>query len=67
MVLTLMNKACALAQTSKLSAQTIIMDNNDLMEIIKHLTSDNRDLKKRIDILEEILSNWLPIIEKEKE
>ena len=38
------------------------MDNNDLMEIIKHLTVDNSDLKKRIDILEEILSNWLPII-----
>ena len=38
------------------------MDNNDLMEIIKHLTMDNRDLKKRIDVLEEILSNWLPII-----
>ena len=38
------------------------MDNNDLMGIIKHLTADNTDLKKRIDILEEILSNWLPII-----
>ena len=38
------------------------MDNNDLMEIIKHLTVDNSDLKKRINILEEILSNWLPII-----
>ena len=45
----------------------IEMDNNDLMGIIKHLTADNKDLKKRIDILEEILSNWLPIIEKEKE
>ena len=43
------------------------MDNSDLMGIIKHLTADNKDLKKRIDILEEILSNWLPIIEKEKE
>jgi len=38
------------------------MDNNDFMGIIKRLTSDNRDLKKRIEILEEILSNWLPII-----
>ena len=43
------------------------MDNSELMEIIKHLTLDNKDLKSRIDILEEILSNWLPIIEKEKE
>ena len=38
------------------------MDNNDLIGIIKHLTADNKDLKDRIDILEEILSNWLPII-----
>ena len=43
------------------------MDNNDLMEIIKHITADNKDLKKRIDILEEILSSFLPIIEKEKD
>ena len=43
------------------------MDNNDLIGIIKHLSSDNRDLKKRIDILEEILSNWLPVIGEDKE
>ena len=42
------------------------MDNNDLMEIIKHLTTDNKDLKNRIDILEEILSNWLPVIGEDK-
>ena len=42
-------------------------DNNDLMGIIKHLTADNKDLKKRIDILEEILSNWLPVIGEDKE
>jgi len=38
------------------------MDNNDLMEIIKHLTADNKNLKSRIDILEEILSNFLPVV-----
>ena len=43
------------------------MDNNDLMEIIKHITADNKDLKKRIDILEEILGNWLPIVEKKED
>jgi len=43
------------------------MDNNDLMGIIKHITADNRDLKKRIDILEEILSSYLPIVEKKKD
>jgi len=43
------------------------MDNYELMEIIKHITADNKDLKNRIDVLEEILSNWLPIIEKKEE
>ena len=43
------------------------MDNYELMEIIKHLSADNSDLKKRIDVLEEILSNWLPIIGEDKE
>ena len=43
------------------------MDNNDLMEIIKHITADNKDLKKRIDILEEILSSFLPIVGEDKE
>ena len=43
------------------------MDNHVLMEIIKHITADNKDLKNRIDVLEEILSNWLPIVEKKEE
>ena len=43
------------------------MDNNDLMEIIKHITADNKDLKKRIDILEEILSSFLPLVGEDKE
>jgi len=33
------------------------------MEIIKRLWEENKDLKSRVDILEEILSNWLPVIE----
>jgi hypothetical protein len=36
------------------------------MEIIKRLWEENRDLKNRVDVLEEILSNWLPIIEEDK-
>ena len=36
------------------------------LEIIKRLWEENRDLKNRVDILEEILSNWLPIIEEDK-
>ena len=36
------------------------------MEIIKRLWEENKELKKRVDVLEEILSNWLPIIEEKK-
>ena len=39
------------------------MSEVQLMEIIKRLSKENKDLKNRVDILEEILSNWLPIIE----
>ena len=35
------------------------------MELIKRLWEENKELKKRVDVLEEILSNWLPIIEKD--
>ena len=35
------------------------------MEIIKRLWKENKDLKNRVDILEEILSNLLPVIEKD--
>ena len=35
------------------------------MEIIKRLCEENKDLKRRVNILEEILSNWLPVIEKD--
>jgi len=36
------------------------------LEIIKRLWEENKDLKNRVDILEEILSNWLPIVEEKK-
>ena len=39
------------------------MSTMQLMEIIKRLTEENKELKQRLDVLEEILSNWLPIIE----
>ena len=42
------------------------MSELQLMEIIKRLSKENKDLKNRVDILEEILSNWLPIIEDKK-
>ena len=39
------------------------MSEVQLIEIVKRLWEENRELKNRVDILEEILSNWLPIIE----
>ena len=42
------------------------MQVDELMEIIKRLSEENKELKNRVDILEEILSNWLPIIEEDK-
>ena len=38
------------------------MSEVQLIEIVKRLWEENRELKNRVDILEEILSNWLPII-----
>ena len=32
------------------------------LEIIKRLWEENKELKNRVDVLEEILSNWLPIV-----
>ena len=39
------------------------MSEVQLIEIVKRLWEENKDLKNRVDVLEEILSNWLPIIE----
>ena len=38
------------------------MQVDELMNIIKRLSEENKELKNRVDILEEILSNWLPMI-----
>ena len=38
------------------------MQVDELMNIIKRLSEENKELKNRVDVLEEILSNWLPII-----
>ena len=38
------------------------MQVDELMKIIKRLSEENKELKNRIDVLEEILSNWLPIV-----
>ena len=43
------------------------MSELQLMDIIKRLSEENKDLKNRVDVLEEILSNWLPIIEEKND
>jgi hypothetical protein len=44
------------------------MDNYEFMEILKHIVQEKKDLQKRLDILEEILHSYLPVIKnKEKE
>ena len=42
------------------------MQVDELMEIIKRLSEENKELKNRVDVLEGILSNWLPIVGEEK-
>ena len=42
------------------------MSEVQLIEIVKRLWEENKELKNRVDVLEEILSNWLPIIEEGK-
>ena len=42
------------------------MDNYEFMEILKHLVREKKDLQKRLDIVEEILHSYLPIIENKK-
>ena len=43
------------------------MENYEFMEIIKHLVKEKKDLQKRLDMMEEILHSYLPIIENEQE
>ena len=40
------------------------MDTHEFMEIIKHLVQEKKDLQKRLDIMEEILHSYLPVVEK---
>jgi predicted nucleic acid-binding Zn-ribbon protein len=43
------------------------MDSHEFMDIIKHLVQEKKDLKKRLDMMEEILHSYLPVIDKESE
>ena len=41
------------------------MQIEELVEIIKSLQEDNKELKKQVEVMEEILHSYLPIIENE--
>ena len=43
----------------------LIVENHEFMDIIKHLVQEKKDLQKRLDVLEEILHSYIPIIDKE--
>jgi len=36
---------------------------NEFVEIIKSLSEENKELKKKVEVMEEILHSYLPIIE----
>jgi|TARA_Y100000310_G_C20297363_1_gene630056 hypothetical protein len=42
------------------------MENYEFINIIKHLVQEKKDLQKRLDILEEILHSYIPVIEKKE-
>jgi tRNA 2-selenouridine synthase SelU len=43
------------------------MDTHEFMGILKHLVQEKKDLQKRLDIMEEILHSYIPIINKDEE
>ena len=43
------------------------METHEFMNIIKHLVQEKKDLQERLDIMEEILHSYLPIIEKNEQ
>ena len=42
------------------------METHEFMEIIKHLVREKKDLQGRLDVMEEILHSYIPIIENKK-
>jgi uncharacterized protein (UPF0335 family) len=41
-------------------------DKHDFMEIIKHLVQEKKELQGRLDVMEEILHSYIPIIDNKK-
>ena len=43
-----------------------IVESHEFMDILKHLVQEKKDLQERLDIMEEILHSYIPIIEKDE-
>ena len=43
------------------------MQIEELVEIIKSLQEDNKELKKQVEVMEEILHSYLPIVDEKNE
>jgi hypothetical protein len=42
------------------------MDTHEFMDIIKHLVKEKKDLQERLDVLEDILHSYIPVIKNKK-
>tara|TARA_Y100000310_G_C20529480_1_gene737702 strand:+ start:784 stop:930 length:147 start_codon:yes stop_codon:yes gene_type:complete len=43
----------------------VAIETHEFMDIIKHLVREKKDLQERLNIMEEILHSYLPIIGKD--
>ena len=44
------------------NVSTVMIETHEFMDIIKHLVREKKDLQKRLDVMEEIMHSYLPII-----
>ena len=44
------------------NVSTVMIETHEFMDIIKHLVKEKKGLQERLDIMEEILHSYLPII-----
>ena len=51
----------------ELNAQNAKVKDKEFIEIIHRLIEEKKDIQKRLDIVEEILHSYIPLIEKKKE
>ena len=42
------------------------METHEFIDILKHLVKEKKDLQGRLDVMEEILHSYLPVIEKKE-